>query len=115
VLGLQFSAIDCDRRGRMDVASLEREIARGDVGTVVATMGTTATGSVDPLPALLPLRERHGFRVHADAAYGGYYTLAANLEPEARAAFDRLGEADSIVIDLHKHGLQPYGCGCVLF
>ena len=30
-------------------------------------------------------------------------------------AFDRLGEADSIVIDPHKHGLQPYGCGCVLF
>ena len=31
------------------------------------------------------------------------------------AAYDRIGEADSIVIDPHKHGLQPYGCGCVLF
>jgi len=115
VLGIEFTAIDCDRRGRMDAASLERELARGDVGTVVATMGTTATGSVDPLPALLALRERHGFRLHADAAYGGYYTLAANLAPEARTAFDRVGEADSLVIDPHKHGLQPYGCGCVLF
>ena len=35
--------------------------------------------------------------------------------PPARAAFDRLGLVDSIVIDPHKHGLQPYGCGCVLF
>ncbi len=35
--------------------------------------------------------------------------------PEARRAYDRLGEVDSIVIDPHKHGLQPYGCGCVLF
>jgi len=41
--------------------------------------------------------------------------LAGNLEEEAKDAFARIGEADSIVIDPHKHGLQPYGCGCVLF
>ena len=64
---------------------------------------------------MLELRERYDFRIHVDAAYGGYFTLAANLGPEARAAFDRIAEADSIVIDPHKHGLQPYGCGCVLF
>jgi glutamate/tyrosine decarboxylase-like PLP-dependent enzyme len=85
------------------------------VGTVVATMGTTATGSVDPLPEILRLRDRFGFRVHADAAYGGYFKLAAGLAPDARAAFDRIFQADSIVVDPHKHGLQPYGCGCVLF
>jgi glutamate/tyrosine decarboxylase-like PLP-dependent enzyme len=50
-----------------------------------------------------------------DAAYGGYFCLASSLEPETRRSFDRLSEADSIVIDPHKHGLQPYGCGCVLF
>ena len=103
------------RRGRMDVRALERRLERGGVGTVVATIGTTATGSVDPLPEILALRERHGFRLHADAAYGGYFGLADNLAPEARRAYDRLREADSIVIDPHKHGLQPYGCGCVLF
>jgi glutamate/tyrosine decarboxylase-like PLP-dependent enzyme len=53
--------------------------------------------------------------VHIDAAYGGYFTLASNLDAAARAAFDLMHEADSIVIDPHKHGLQPYGCGCVLF
>jgi glutamate/tyrosine decarboxylase-like PLP-dependent enzyme len=82
---------------------------------VVATIGTTATGSVDPLPGILALRERHGFRLHADAAYGGYFRLAGNLAEETRATYARLGEADSLVIDPHKHGLQPYGCGCVLF
>jgi glutamate/tyrosine decarboxylase-like PLP-dependent enzyme len=61
------------------------------------------------------LRDRYGFRLHADCAYGGYYVLADNLAPEARAAFDCLNQVDSIVIDPHKHGLQPYGCGCVLF
>jgi glutamate/tyrosine decarboxylase-like PLP-dependent enzyme len=115
VLGLEFEAVPCDRYGRMDMAALEKRVAAGGVGTVVATMGTTAIGSVDPLPKILELAKRHGFRVHADAAYGGYYTLAGNLAMEARAAFDRLHETDSIVVDPHKHGLQPYGCGCVLF
>src|SRR5216117_3410140 len=49
VLGLRFEPVACDRHGRLDVAALEARLAAGDVGTVVATMGTTATGSVDPL------------------------------------------------------------------
>ena len=115
VLQLQFESVPCDARGRMDMNFLAKRAGRGDVGTVVATMGTTATGSVDPLSEILALRERHGFRIHADAAYGGYFVLAGNLGQEAARALARIGEADSIVIDPHKHGLQPYGCGCVLF
>jgi glutamate/tyrosine decarboxylase-like PLP-dependent enzyme len=78
-------------------------------------MGTTATGSVDPLPDILALRETYGFRIHSDAAYGGYFALAENLAKPTSAAFAAISQADSIVIDPHKHGLQPYGCGCVLF
>jgi len=115
VLQLPFESVPADTFGRMDMDALAKRLERGDVGTVVATMGTTATGSVDPLPALLALRKKHGFRIHADAAYGGYFVLAENLGSEARQAFARIGDADSIVIDPHKHGLQPYGCGCVLF
>jgi tyrosine decarboxylase/aspartate 1-decarboxylase len=115
VLGLPFEAVPCDRRGRLDAGALGRRLEQGGVGTVVATLGTTATGSVDPLSEILELQKRHGFRVHADAAYGGYFGLAGNLDAAARLAFDRAGDADSIVIDPHKHGLQPYGCGCVLF
>lgn len=115
VLQLQFECVPCDARGRMDMNALATRVAGGDVGTVVATMGTTATGSVDPLPEILALRAKYGFRIHADAAYGGYFALAENLGGEATRSFERIGEADSIVIDPHKHGLQPYGCGCVLF
>jgi glutamate/tyrosine decarboxylase-like PLP-dependent enzyme len=51
-----------------------------------------------------------------DAAYGGYFKLIEDaLDEPARRAFTAIGRADSIVIDPHKHGLQPYGCGCVLF
>jgi tyrosine decarboxylase/aspartate 1-decarboxylase len=115
VLGLRFESIPSDRRGRMDVAALQRRLDAGGVSTVVATIGTTATGAVDPLEGILELRERYGFRLHADAAYGGYFTLVDNLDVETHAAYDQLGSVDSIVIDPHKHGLQPYGCGCVLF
>jgi glutamate/tyrosine decarboxylase-like PLP-dependent enzyme len=115
VLGIPFAAIACDAQARMDMAALDAALAAGDVGTVVVTLGTTAAGAVDPLPRILERQQRHGFRIHVDAAYGGYFTLADNLDAPARAAFDAIGAADSIVIDPHKHGLQPYGCGCVLF
>ena len=115
VLGLPFEEVPADRNGRLDTAALSRRLERGGAGTVVATLGTTATGAVDPLPEILELQRRHGFRLHVDAAYGGYFRLAESLEPPARAAFDAIGRADSIVVDPHKHGLQPYGCGCVLF
>jgi len=115
VLGLSFESVPVDARARMDPGALEERLKQGGVGTVVATLGTTGTGSVDPLPEILSLREKYGFRLHVDAAYGGYFILAGNLGPEARAACDCLDRVDSIVVDPHKHGLQPYGCGCVLF
>jgi tyrosine decarboxylase / aspartate 1-decarboxylase len=116
VLRLPFAKVASDRLGRMDLNALEDELRLGDVGTVVVTMGTTALGSVDPLPEILALRERYGFRVHLDAAYGGYFRLIADqLDAPAKAAYQVMDQADSIVVDPHKHGLQPYGCGCVLF
>ena len=115
VLGLEFTAVPADQGGRMSLDALEAKIRNGDVGTVVATIGNTGLGAVDSLPEILELARANGIRVHADAAYGGYFGLAAELQPAARAVFDSLCETDSIVIDPHKHGLQPYGCGCVLF
>jgi glutamate/tyrosine decarboxylase-like PLP-dependent enzyme len=115
VLQLPFEAVPTTGDGSMDLAALEKRAERGDIGCVVATLGTTGTGSVDALPEILRVRDRFGFRIHVDAAYGGYFTLADNLSPATRRAFDSIRLADSIVIDPHKHGLQPYGCGCVLF
>lgn len=116
VLKLDFGSVAADGRGRMRLDALEDELKKGDVGTVVATLGTTAIGAVDPLDQILALQPRYGFRVHVDAAYGGYFRLIQDeLEEEARRAFALTDLADSIVVDPHKHGLQPYGCGCVLF
>jgi tyrosine decarboxylase/aspartate 1-decarboxylase len=116
VLKLEYTRVAADARGRMRLDALEDELKRGDVGTVVVTLGTTAIGAVDPLAEILALQPQYGFRVHVDAAYGGYFRLIAkDLEEPARRAFEAIEKADSIVVDPHKHGLQPYGCGCVLF
>jgi tyrosine decarboxylase/aspartate 1-decarboxylase len=115
VLGLPFTSVSTDSAGRMDMAALESTLREGDVGTVVVTLGTTATGAVDPLHTVLALRDAYRFRIHLDAAYGGYFKLVSTLGEEATRAFDCVAQADSIVVDPHKHGLQPYGCGCILF
>ena len=115
VLGLDFQAIPCDDKARMDINALQKVLAESTVGTVVATIGTTGTGSVDPLLEILELKKEYDFRLHADAAYGGYFGLVDNLEPHTRNVYNHLVEVDSIVVDPHKHGLQPYGCGCVLY
>jgi tyrosine decarboxylase / aspartate 1-decarboxylase len=115
VLGLPFTSVTTDRAGRMNMAALESTLQEGDVGTVVVTLGTTATGAVDPLHHVLALRGTYPFRVHVDAAYGGYFKLVSTLGEEAARAFACVAQADSIVVDPHKHGLQPYGCGCILF
>ena len=115
VLQIPFSSVPVSNDGRMDIAALEEMLQQGDIGTVVVTMGNTGLGAVDALPEVLKLRDKYDFRIHADAAYGGYFGLASGLDDKTALAFSRLTEVDSIVIDPHKHGLQPYGCGCILF
>ncbi len=115
VLGLPFEGVPVSEDGRMDIDALEALLKKGDVGTVVVTMGNTGLGAVDPLPAIVDLQRDYEFRIHADAAYGGYFVLASELREETRAAYEQLAGVDSIVVDPHKHGLQPYGCGSVLF
>jgi len=116
VLKLPYDSVAADDRGRIDLDALESELKKGDVGTVVVTLGTTAMGAVDPLDRIVELQARYNFRIHADAAYGGYFKLIPeSLDEPARRAFTAIHHADSIVVDPHKHGLQPYGCGCILF
>ncbi|AGP59891.1 pyridoxal phosphate-dependent decarboxylase family protein [Streptomyces rapamycinicus] len=118
VLGVEGHPVPVDDLGRMDLDALERVLRTGRVGTVVLTAGTTGLGAVEPIHEALALRERYGVRIHVDAAYGGFFTLLAGAPgPEGlpEEPWRAIAEADSIVVDPHKHGLQPYGCGAVLF
>ncbi|MBN9416821.1 MAG: aspartate aminotransferase family protein [Candidatus Eremiobacteraeota bacterium] len=115
VLQIPYDALTVDAAARIDVTALEAELAKGDVGTVVATLGTSSVGAVDPLHQILPLAQRYGVRVHVDAAYGGYFRLSEGLNGQAAEAFAAVPGVDSLAIDPHKHGMQPYGCGCIVF
>jgi glutamate/tyrosine decarboxylase-like PLP-dependent enzyme len=118
VLGIEGTPVAADGAGRMDLAALDAVLAKGGIGTVVATAGTTALGAVDPVHEVLAVARGHGVRVHVDAAYGGFFTLLAGADGPAgldEAPWRAIAECDSVVVDPHKHGLQPYGCGAVLF
>jgi glutamate/tyrosine decarboxylase-like PLP-dependent enzyme len=118
VLGVPGAAVGVDQVGRIEPGALEELLAGGSIGTVVATTGTTGLGAIDPVHEVLAVARRHGVRVHVDAAYGGFFTLLAGAGGRAGldpAPWRAIPECDSVVVDPHKHGLQPYGCGAVLF
>jgi aromatic-L-amino-acid/L-tryptophan decarboxylase len=73
---------------------------------VVATVGTTATTSVDPVPAIADACRQAGAWLHVDAAYAG----AAMVCPEFRRALAGVDRADSLVVNAHKWMLTPMDC-----
>ena len=117
VLDVESIAISVDSLGRMSLNDLEEKLKTGKIGTIVATLGTTGLGAVDPLADIILLARQYEARVHVDTAYGGFFKLIADTElaPEAARHYAAIKDADSVVVDPHKHGLQPYGCGAVLF
>ena len=77
---------------------------------LVASAGTTHTGTVDPIRELAQLAAREGLWFHVDAAYGGFFQLTE----QGRAKLDGIELADSIVLDPHKGLFLPYGTGVLL-
>ena len=114
VLGVTALEAPAGADGRIDLDAVDALCRAHDVGTVVVTAGSTGTGTVDHVHEALALRERHGVRLHVDAAYGGFFSLLDDTLIDT-APFRAIAACDSVVVDPHKHGLQPYGCGAVLF
>lgn len=117
VIGAKMLEIPVDAQGKLSVRALDEANKTTPIGTVVVTPGTTGIGAIDPIHEVVAWAKAHGVRVHVDAAYGGFYTLLAETEPPVidPAPFRAIADCDSVVVDPHKHGLQPYGCGCVIF
>jgi aromatic-L-amino-acid decarboxylase len=106
LLGLELRKIEADADFRLRADALARELARGDVAAVVATVGTTSTASVDPVPAIADLTVPAGIWLHVDAAYAG----SAAVCPEHRWALAGVERADSLVLNAHKWLLTPIDC-----
>ncbi|MGH3139985.1 MAG: pyridoxal phosphate-dependent decarboxylase family protein [Gaiellales bacterium] len=108
-------SIPTDQAFRMRADELERTVA-DDLASrlhpfcVVATAGSTATGAIDPIPAVGDICERHGLWLHVDAAYGG----AAAFSPELRPLLDGIDRADTIAFDPHKWLYTPQSSACLL-
>ena len=107
--------IPTDEAMRMPLDAVEAAIAEDRAagrrpGFVVASAGTTNTGSVDPLHPLADLCAEQGMWFHVDGAYGA---PAALCEP-GRRVLDGIERADSLVLDPHKWLFQPYDVGCLL-
>lgn len=118
VIGAGTVEIATDNRGQIDLNDLRDKLKTKAIGTVVLTCGTTPLGAVDAIDEALELQREFDFRIHVDGAYGGFFRLLADgdlLSERDAAAFRAMAQCDSIVVDPHKHGLQPYGCGSVLF
>jgi len=118
LLGVSIENVKTDSTGRMDLNALEDLLLSNKIGAVVLTAGTTGLGVVDPIDEAIVLCRRYGARVHVDAAYGGFFRLlihTENMDPEVSKNLDAIKKADSVALDPHKHGLQPYGCGCILY
>ena len=96
-------AVACDDAYRMDPAALEHAIAedraRGMLPlAIVATVGTTSTSSIDPVPAIADIALREKIWLHVDAAYAG----VASILPECAYLLDGVTRADSLVVNPHK-------------
>jgi aromatic-L-amino-acid decarboxylase len=108
-------ALPVDDRLRLRVDTLEQAV-RADRAAgrrpflVVANVGTTNTGAVDPLPDVVRVAREHGLWAHADAAYGGFFRLAEGGEELLRG----VESFDSITLDPHKGLFMPYGLGALL-
>jgi aromatic-L-amino-acid/L-tryptophan decarboxylase len=103
MLRMRLHKVECDQDFRLRPEAL-RDLDRAAV--VVATVGTTATTSVDPVPAIADACERSGAWMHVDAAYAG----SAMVCPEHRWAFAGVERADSLVVNAHKWMLTPMDC-----
>ncbi|MCR4418368.1 MAG: pyridoxal-dependent decarboxylase [Ignavibacteria bacterium] len=117
VLDFQYELVPMNKEGKMNLGYLYELLKKEKIGTVIATLGTTGLGALDEIDEILKLKNTFNFRLHIDAAYGGYFKILANNKSDLinRKIFDSMNMSDSVVIDPHKHGLQPYGCGSIIF
>lgn len=118
LLGLGFNSvipIPSDKKFRMDIKALEKAVAdskaRGEIPlAIVATMGTTDFGSIDPIVEISSICQQNDIWLHGDAAYG----CGLLVSEKYSAALENIVLADSITIDYHKSFFQPVACGAFL-
>ncbi|HEV2581404.1 MAG TPA: pyridoxal-dependent decarboxylase [Ktedonobacteraceae bacterium] len=103
--------IGVDDAFRMDTIELEQAIQEDITQgwrpfAVVATVGTTSTTSIDPVPQIADICERYGLWLHVDGAYGG----SAAVDPTMRWVLAGCDRAESLIVNPHKWLFTPIDC-----
>lgn len=111
----QIRVIPTDNELKFSVNKLKNCIAKDRLEglypfCLIATAGTTNTGTVDPLVELGKICKKEDIWFHIDGAYGG----AAILSKKGKQAMKGIEKADSLTVDPHKWFFQPYEMGCLL-
>ncbi|PQJ73020.1 pyridoxal phosphate-dependent decarboxylase family protein [Polaribacter butkevichii] len=111
----QVKIIPTDLEFKFSINKLKNEIAKDQLEgrkpfCIIASAGTTNTGTVDPLDALADICEKENLWFHIDGAYGG----AAILSKKGSRILRGIERADSLTVDPHKWFFQPYEIGCLL-
>ena len=109
MLGLEVVKIPADGEFRMRLDLLGAELERGGTAAVVATVGTTSSTAVDPVPEIAELVQRTGAWLHVDAAYAGSSWVC----PELRWSQTGVELADSLVVNPHKWLFVPMDCSAL--
>lgn len=107
--------IPTDSQYKMDADILERTILQDKKKglhpwLIIASAGTTDTGSVDPLPSIGDIAKTHDLWYHIDGAYGAFFVLCQAVKDQLKG----MEQSDSIVMDPHKGLFLPYGLGAAL-
>lgn len=111
----QIKIIPTDLEFKISINKLKNEIAKDKIEgrkpfCIIASAGTTNTGTVDPLDTLADICEKENLWFHIDGAYGA----AAILSDKGSKALQGIERADSLTVDPHKWFFQPYEIGCLL-
>jgi glutamate/tyrosine decarboxylase-like PLP-dependent enzyme len=111
----QLRYLPIDKDMRLDISSLEQHIIADKKSGLIpffinASLGTTNTGTIDPIEEMSAIAEKQQIWFHVDAAYGGFFRLL----PEVREQTKGIEKADSVTLDPHKSLFLPFGTGAVL-
>ncbi|MEQ9404725.1 MAG: aminotransferase class V-fold PLP-dependent enzyme [Cyclobacteriaceae bacterium] len=111
----QLRYLPLNEEFRINPASLEQAIQEDLKNGLLpffvnASMGTTNTGTIDPIDEMAEIAKKHKLWFHVDAAYGGFFRLVPGMAPQ----FKGIEKADSLTLDPHKSLFLPFGTGAVL-
>ncbi|MEQ8627140.1 aminotransferase class V-fold PLP-dependent enzyme [Ekhidna sp.] len=111
----QLRYLPIDDEFRLNISTLEDIILKDKTSGLIpffinASLGTTNTGTIDPIEEMAAVAQKHLVWFHVDAAYGGFFRMLPDICEKTKG----IEKADSITLDPHKSLFLPFGTGAVL-